>query len=101
MQKRGHHDFPLKFFVSLPKNFVGDSFGVSKNFGYRKDLCIRGGRRVITILRRKIFVSQYRNILWRNPSEFDKISVIENFMHNRRISLFSIGNFVSQYRKNS
>ena len=29
--------------ISVPKNFVGEPFGVSENFGYRKILCIRGG----------------------------------------------------------
>ena len=32
-----------KFFVSVPKNFVGEHFGVSENFGYRQILCIRKG----------------------------------------------------------
>ena len=43
MQKRGYHDFPLKFFcITVPKNFVGESFCVPENFWYRKFSCIRG-----------------------------------------------------------
>ena len=42
MQKRGYHDFEFKIFcLTVPKNFVGEHFGVSENFGYRKILCIR------------------------------------------------------------
>ena len=42
--KRGgrYHDFPSKLFVSVPKNLVGEPFGVSENFWYRKILCFRG-----------------------------------------------------------
>ena len=44
MQKRGYHDFWFKIFCpTVPKNFVGEHFGVSENFGYRKILCIREG----------------------------------------------------------
>ena len=43
MQKRGITTFCSNFFVSLPKNFVGEHFGVSENFVYRKIFCIRIG----------------------------------------------------------
>ena len=37
------HDFSFKIFcLTEPKNFVGEHFGVSENFGYRKILCFRG-----------------------------------------------------------
>ena len=36
MQKRGYHDFPLNIFRrTVPKKFVGEPFGISKNFEYR------------------------------------------------------------------
>ena len=35
--------FRQNCFVSLPKNFVGEPFGVSENFWYRKSFWIRGG----------------------------------------------------------
>ena len=40
---KGYHDFPSKLFcLTIPKNFVGEPFGVSENFWYRKVLCFRG-----------------------------------------------------------
>ena len=40
----GYHDFSLKMFcLTIPKNFVGEHFGSSENFGYRKILCFREG----------------------------------------------------------
>ena len=56
MQKTSFH-----FFVSEPENSVGEHFGVSESSGYRKKLEIRQGVG-FTILRRKCFVSQNRNI---------------------------------------
>ena len=61
-KKRGvYDDFPSKIFsLTVPKNFVGEPFGVSENLGYRKILWIRrGGGGSVTIFHRK-FVSQYR-----------------------------------------
>ena len=44
MQKRRYHDFSFNFFcLTVPKNFVGEHFGVSENFGWRKFFCIRQG----------------------------------------------------------
>ena len=41
-EKRGCHVLPSKIFgLTVPKNFVGEDFGVSENLGYRKFLCIR------------------------------------------------------------
>ena len=40
---RGYHVSPSKTFVTLPKIFVGEQFGVSENFVYRKSLCIARG----------------------------------------------------------
>ena len=58
MQKRGYHDFRSKFCLTVPKNFVGEPFCVSKNFWYRKVLCIGGGHHGLV---EKSFVSQDRN----------------------------------------
>ncbi len=39
----GYHDFPSKLFcLTVPKNFVGEPFGVSKNFWCRSTLWFRG-----------------------------------------------------------
>ena len=44
---KAYHDFPSKLFcLTIPKNFVGEPFGVSENFWYRKSLWIRGGKGV-------------------------------------------------------
>ena len=38
-----YHYFPLKNFrLTVPRNFVEAPVCVSKNFGYRKTLCLRG-----------------------------------------------------------
>ena len=43
MHNRGYHDFPLKNFrLTVLKNFVEEPVGVWENFGYRKNLRIRG-----------------------------------------------------------
>ena len=55
-----YQDFPSKIFcLTVPKYFIGEHFGVSEKFFYRKFSCI-GGRRGITVLS-KFFVSQDRN----------------------------------------
>ena len=39
-----YHDFPSKSFcLTVPKYFIGEHFGVSEKFFYRKFSCIRGG----------------------------------------------------------
>ena len=78
-QRRGVSRSPSKIFCqTVPKNFVGEHFGVSENFGYRKIICIRerGGYHV---LRQKFFVTQYRKISLGNTSVFQKISCIAKF----------------------
>ena len=38
-----HHDFQSKIFcLRVPKNFVGEHFGISEKCGYRKISCLRG-----------------------------------------------------------
>ena len=46
MVQRSCHDFRSKSFcLTVPKSIVGESFCVSENFCYRKNLWIEGGRR--------------------------------------------------------
>ena len=93
----GYHDFPSNSFcLNVPKNFVGEHFGVSGNFGYRKILSIREGGG-ITFLRRKLFVTQYRKISLGNTSVYREISGIEKFYASEReaVSHFSVENFLS------
>ena len=94
MQKRGYHDFSFKIFcLTVPKNFVGEHFGVSKNFGYRKILCIREGG--ITFLRRKLLSHSTKKIRWGTLRCFIKSRVLQNFMHKKGISLNSVEKFLS------
>ena len=52
--------FCRKFFcLTVPKNFVGEPFSVSLISGIEKSNASEG---YVTIFRRKIFVSHYRNI---------------------------------------
>ena len=60
-----YQDFPSKFFcLIVPKNFVGQPFSVLLTSGIGK-VCASEG--YVTILRRKFFVPQYRNILKGTP----------------------------------
>ena len=57
---KGYHDFPSNLFcLTIPRNFVGEIFGVSVNFWYRKILCFRG---LCHDFLSKFFVSQSRKI---------------------------------------
>ena len=92
--------FCPKVSVSLPTNFVGEHFGVSGNFGYRKNLCIGEGGG-ISFPRRKLFVTQYRKISLGNTSVYREFSGIEKFCASERegVSHFSVENFLSHSTK--
>ena len=62
--------------LTLPKQFLKETFCVSVNFWYRNVFCI--GRAYHDFLSR-FFGSHYRNISWKNPSVFQKISATEKF----------------------
>ena len=90
--KRGYHDFLSKIFcLTVPKNFVGEPFCVSKKFWYRKLPCIGGGHHGFvenfwshrTQKLRKGFFLCFRNFLaWKK------------IMDKRwGVSQFSFGNF--------
>ena len=93
MQKRGYHDFSFNFFcLTVPKNFVGEHFSVSENFGYRKNFMHqRGG---ITFLRRKILSHTTEKFRWGTLRCFRKFRVSQNFMHKKGISLNSVEKFL-------
>ena len=67
------------------KNFVGEPFGVSENFWYRKTLWIGGRGGSITIFWQKFFVSQRRKI-HREP-----FCVSENFWYRKILWLIGGG----------
>ena len=71
------------FCRTVPKNVVGEHFGESGNFRYRKILCIREGGG-IRFLRRKLFVTQYQKISLGNNSVIQKNSGIEKFYASER-----------------
>ena len=81
-----------KFFcLTVPKNFVGEHFGVSEISGSEKFYASeRRGGGGIKFLGRKLFVTQYQKISLGNTSVSQKISSSQNFMHKKRISLNSV-----------
>ena len=90
-------DFPLKIFcLTVPKKLVGEPFGVSEIFGYRKISCIRGGKGGYYDSRRKFVVSVLKNFAGK-PLCFRKFLVSKNFMDNRGegVSRFSIETLLS------
>ena len=101
--RRGeYHDFPSEFFcLTVPKNFVGDPFGVSLIWGIENFYASEG---YVTIFRRKFFVSV--------PKHFVKGPFCADFQRNYgsekvsgseggSITIFCQTFFVSQCRKNS
>ena len=95
MQKSGYHDFSFKIFcLTVPKNFVGEHFGVSENFGYQKILCIRerGGYHVSLW---KTLCHSTEEFRWGTLQCFRKFRVSQNFMHKKGISLKSVEQFLS------
>ena len=96
-----YHVSPSKTFChTVPKNFVGEHFGVSEKFGYRKNLCIREGGG-ITFPRRKLFVTQCRKISLGNTPVYRETSGVEKFCASERegVSHFSVENFLSHSTK--
>ena len=93
--------FRRSFCLTVPKYFIGEHFGVSENFFYRKFSCKKGGILVLS----KFFVSQDRNgklckgtllcfpeVFWYRKKFMDK---------RGHITIFYRKFVVSQYRKTS
>ena len=70
----------LRCFFGLPvlKHFVGITFNLTENFGYRIFLCMRTENHV---LQSKIFVAQYAKIYWEPILSFRVLGISETFMH--------------------
>ena len=103
MDKRGGITiFRRSFCLTVPKNFIGEHFGISEKFFYRKLSCIGGGRG-ITVLS-KFFVLQDRNEkLCKGTRLFSgNFLVSKKFMDKRGLTTICSRNFyVSQGRKPS
>ena len=85
--------FVQNFWSHSTENFVGEHFGVSENFGYRKILCIREGGIMFSV---KNFLSHStEKFRWGTLRCLRKFRVSQNFMHKKRISLNSVENFLS------
>ena len=81
MDKTGHITiFSRNFCLTVPKNFVRESYCFSENFWFRKVLWMKRGRGV-TFLRRKFLVSQCRIISWASLQCFRKFGVSKKIMH--------------------
>ena len=89
-----NHDFSFIIFrLTVPKNFVGEQFGVSENFGYRKIICIREGG--ITFSVRNFLSHSTEKLRWGILRCFRKFRVSQNFMHKKGLSLNSVEKFLS------
>ena len=104
MDKRGGGSITIfcrSFCLTVPKYFIGEHFGVSEKFFYRKFSCIGGGHHgfVGTFLSHrtetKSFVQEpfcFPEIFWYRKKIMDK---------RGHITIFSRNFYVSQCRKNS
>ena len=90
--------FQSKFLcLTVPKNFVRESFCFSENFWFRKVLWMKRGD--ITISVENFWSHIAGKILWASLQCFRKFGVSKNFMNNRGITFFRRNFFVAQYRK--
>ena len=87
-----HFSFKI-FCLTVSKNFVGEHFGVSENFGYRK--CIREGGGVSRFSVENFLSHSTEKFRWETLRCFRKTRVSQNFMHKKGISLNSVENFLS------
>ena len=89
--------FRRSFCLTVPKYFIGEHFGVSQKFFYRKFLCMGGGEASRFC---RNFLS-HRTETKRNPSVFRKVSGIEkNLWIRGGFSRFSVEIFMSHSVKN-
>ena len=97
MQKRGSHDFPSKIFgLTVPKNFIGEHFGVTEIFLTKIFMHRRGGGGITVLSKIFCLTGPKRKALYGNPSVFQKISGIEKILLIRGgISRFSVEIFMS------
>ena len=86
--------FRRSFRLTEPKYIIGEHFGVSEKFFYRKFSCIGGGHH--GFVGTFCLTGPKRKALYRNPSVFRKFSGIEKNLWKRGgISQFSVEIFMS------
>ena len=79
MLSRGHRDFPFVFFgLPVLKLFVGNTFNLTENFGYRNFLCMRTENHV---LQSKFFVSEYKKNSWEPLLKFRMFGISKTILH--------------------
>ena len=79
MLSRGHRDFPFVFFgLPVLKLFVGNTFNLTENFGYRNFLCMRTENHV---LQSKFFVSEYEKKSWEPLLKFRMFGISKTILH--------------------
>ena len=95
---KGYHDFPLKnFCLTVPKNFVEETFCVSENFWYQKMLGKREGG-YHDFLSKLFCLTVPKNFV-REPFSVSLIAGIEKFYASEGyVTIFRRKFFVSQYR---
>ena len=97
------HDFSFKIFcLTVPKNFVGEHFGVSENIGLPKILCIREGGGVSRFSIENFLSHTAENFRRGESFSVSLISGIEKFYASEGyVTIFDfLSNFfVSQCRK--
>ena len=96
----GYHDFSSKLFcLTVPKIFVGEPFGVSENFWYRKILCFRGlcqdiPWKIFCLTVPKHFVEEPFGTVFQKNSGGEKVYVWVGG-GKEGVSRFSVENFLS------
>ena len=95
MQNREYHDFSFKIFcLTVPKNFVGEHFGVSEKFGYQKFYASERGVSGFSV---ENFVSHSTKKFCRGTLRFfRKFRESQNFVHKKGISLNSVEKLLSR-----
>ena len=90
----GYHGFPSELsYRKVPKKFVGEPFGASKNIGYRKILCLGKGYLSFWL---SFFVSQCRRFSWGTILCFKKLLLWKKLGIGREgVSRFCVGSFWS------
>ena len=92
LQNNGISRFSVEIFLSRSQKNVGEHFGISKMFGYRKTSCLRGRYHFSTLF----FRFTVYKIRWGTPLCFRILGTSKTFMLSRGVSRFSVVFLASQ-----